>query len=126
MIESRSGGTQPMRRKLLLVVLTVVLLVSNALVAVAKPLQWQDATVLVGGGLSGSSAHLIHGLYLIKTDRITYVVPNYSRSLFMERWLVLTPGARTKMAIDGRDIHILDDEGKDRAVRLVRKIANRP
>jgi hypothetical protein len=115
-----------MRKKLFLCVQTAVLLVSNAFVAAAKPLQWQDATVLAGGGLSGSSVRLIHGLYWIKTDRITYVVPNYSRGLFVERWLVLTPGARTKMAIDGRDIHILDDEGKDRAVRLVWKIANRP
>ncbi len=126
MVESRPGGTQPMRKKLLLFVLTVVLLVSNAFVAAAKPLQWQDATVLAGSGLYGSSVHITHALYLIKTDKVTYAIPNYSRGLFMERWLVLTAGDRTKIAIDGRDIHIRDDEGKDRAVRMLWKIANRP
>ena len=115
-----------MRKNLLLFVLTVALLVSNAFVAVAKPLQWQDATVLAGSGLYGSSVQLIHGVYLIKTDKVTYAIPNYSRGPFMERWLVLTAGGPTKVALDGRNIHILDVEGKDRAVRLVWRIANRP
>jgi hypothetical protein len=119
-----------MRRKLLLFVLTVVLLVSNAFVAAAKPLQWQDATVLVGGGLPSSAARSTLALYWIKTDKITYVVSNvvsdYSRGLFLERWLVLTAGGPTKIAIAGRNIHILDEEGKDRTVRVVWKIATKP
>ena len=119
-----------MPRILLLFVLTVVLLVSNTFVAAAKPLQWQDATVLVGGGLSTSSVRRTLALYWIKTDKITYVVSNvvsdYSRGLFMERWLVLTAGGPTKIAIHGSDIHIIDDEGKDRTVRVVWKIANKP
>jgi hypothetical protein len=54
------------------------------------------------------------------------VVSDYSRGLFMERWLVLTAGGPTKIAIHGSDIHIIDDEGKDRKVRVVWKIANKP
>ena len=119
-----------MLRKLLLFVLAVVLLFSNAFVAAAKPLQWQDATVLVGGGLSASSVHTTLGLYWIKTDKVTYVVSNlvsgYSRGLFMERWLVLTAGGPTKIAIDGRNIHVIDEEGKDRKVPVVWKIATKP
>ena len=119
-----------MLRKLLLFVLTVVLLVSNAFVAAAKPLQWQDATVLVGGGLPSSGVRSTLALYWIKTDKITYVVSNvvsnYSKGLFTERWLVLTAGGPTKIAIDGRNIHIIDEEGKDRKVPVVWKIANKP
>jgi len=119
-----------MLRKLLLFVLTVVLLVSNAFVAAAKPLQWQDATVLVEGGLSASAVRNTLALYWIKTDKITYVVSNvvsnYSKGLFTERWLVLTAGGPTKIAIDGRNIHIIDEEGKDRKVPVVWKIANKP
>lgn len=119
-----------MLRKLLLFVLAVVLLLSNAFVAAAKPLQWQDATVLVGGGLSASSVRRTLALYWIKTDKITYVVSNvvsdYSRGLFMERWLTLTAGGPTKIAIDGRNIHVIDEEGKDRKVPVVWKIATKP
>jgi hypothetical protein len=115
-----------MLRKLLLFALTVVLLISNAFVAQAKPLQWQDATVLVGGGLFASGDRITQGLYWIKTDKVTYVIPNYSRGLILERWLVLTAGGPTKIALDGRNLHVLDAEGKDRSVRLVWKIATRP
>jgi len=119
-----------MLRKLLLFVLTVVVLFSNAFVAAAKPLQWQDATVLVGGGLPSAGVRNTLALYWIKTDKITYVVSNvvsdYSRGLFMDRWLVLTAGGPTKIAIDGRNIHVMDEEGKDRKVPVVWKIANKP
>jgi hypothetical protein len=119
-----------MPRKLLLFVVTVVLLFSNAFVAAAKPLQWQDATVLVAGGLPTSGVRRTLALYWIKTDKITYVVSNsvsdYSKGLFMERWLVLTAGGPTKIAIDGTNIHVIDEEGKDRKVPVVWKIATKP
>jgi hypothetical protein len=119
-----------MPRKSLLFVVAVVLLFSNAFVAAAKPLQWQDATVLVGGGLSASGVRRTIALYWIKTDKITYVVSNmvsdYSRGLFTERWLVLNAGGPTKIAIEGRNIHVIDGEGKDRKVPVVWKIATKP
>ncbi len=53
----------------------------------------------------------MRAFYWIKTDKITYVVHNYSNGVFIQRWLILTIGGQTKVAVDGKDLHILDDEG---------------
>jgi len=115
-----------MRRKLLLLGLFVILSLSSVFDVAAKPRQWQDATVIGAGGLSNGGVCVVHGLYLIKTEEITYVVPNYSKGPVLEHWLVLPADGRTKIAVDGSKIHILDAEGRDRTVRVVWTILTKP
>jgi len=115
-----------MYRKLLLSGVSMILLVSAAFDAAAKPRQWQDATVIGAGGLSNGGVGVVHGLYLIKTEEITYVIPNYSKGPVLEHWLVLPADGHTKIAVDGSKIHILDAEGRDRAVRVVWTIVTKP
>lgn len=121
-----------------LALLAVLLL---APVATAKPRQWQEAKVLkmttdqagtqavvlpVGGGLYGASVPISRAFYWIRADKITYVIPNYSNGWLIQRWLVLTIGGTVKISADGNNLHILDDDGKDRTVRIVMKVANEP
>jgi hypothetical protein len=108
-------------------------------VASAKDRRWQDATVLklttdeagtqsivlpLGNGAYGASSTVKRSFYWIKTDKITYVIHNYSNGAMVERWLLLTIGGPTTIAVDGKNVHVLDDEGKDRTCRIVMKIAN--
>jgi hypothetical protein len=115
-----------MPRKLLLLGLFVILSLSSAFDVAAKPRQWQDATVIGAGGLSGGGVGVVHGLYLIKTEKITYVIPNYSKGPVLEHWLVFPADGHTKIAVNGSKIHILDTEGRDRAVRVVWTIVTKP
>jgi hypothetical protein len=125
-------------RTLALSILFIAVL-GTAVLGIAESRHWQDATVVkltsdqsgsetvivpVGGGVYGATAPTTHQFYWIKTEKITYVIHNYSNGAFVERWLVLTIGGPTKIAVDRKDIHILDDEGKDRKCRVVMKIAN--
>ena len=115
-----------MHRNLLPSGVSVILFVSSAFNAAAKPRQWQDAAVIEAGGLSSGGVGVVQGLYWIKTDRITYVIPNYLQGPVLERWLVLPADGHTKIAVDGSKVHIQDAEGKDRIVRVVWKIVTKP
>jgi hypothetical protein len=120
-----------------LALLLLVLITTS--VAVAKSRQWQDAKVLkltstqegtqavvvpVGTGVYGASVPITRAFYWIKAEKITYVIPNYSNGVLIQRWLVLTIGGTTKVSVDGKNLRLLDDEGKERTVRIVAKIAN--
>ena len=116
-----------------------------SLAVFAKERQWQDAKVLdaktgsagsiaassVSGtpysatGLAVSSA-IIVTYYTISTDTITYVVGCIPRGTIRYRCPDITVHGKTKIAIEGRDAHILDDEGKDRKIPILEKIANDP
>jgi hypothetical protein len=42
-------------------------------------------------------------------------------------WLYLTVGGQAKISIDSaRTMHVIDDEGKDRKVHIIQRIANQP
>jgi len=127
----------------------VLVLLALVPLAVAKPREWQTATVLKavsggseteavvvplpGGGAVGQSTTTsgkhMRGVYWIKTDQYTYVIPNYCKSnaVGIQWWLYLTVGGQTKISIDSaRTMHVIDDEGKDRKVHIIQRIANEP
>jgi hypothetical protein len=115
--------------------------------ALAKSPEWQTAKVvkaefggseteavavpLPGGATVGesstSSGKHRRGVYWLKTDKYTYVIPNYCKAnvVGIQWWLYLTLGGQTKIAVDSaRTLHVMDDEGKDRKVHIIQRIAN--
>jgi len=115
----------------------------------AKLREWQTATVLKqitdgteteavvvplpGGGAVGESTTTsgkhMRGGYWLKTDKFTYVIPNYAKAnmVGIQWWLYLTVGGQAKISIDSvRTMHVIDDEGKDRKVHIIQRIANQP
>ncbi len=115
--------------------------------AFAESREWQTATVvkadfggteteavavpLPGGAVVGesstSSGKHRRGIYSLKTDKYTYVIPNYCKANFVgiQWWLYLTLGGQTKISVDSaRTLHVIDDEGKDRKVHIIQRIAN--
>jgi len=152
-VPSRSAGTRSValdacgsRRVLLLFVLLFLVFVP---LVVAKPREWQTATVLKqitdgtetevvvaplpGGGAVGQSTTTsgkhMRGVYWLKTDKFTYVIPNYAKAnmVGIQWWLYLTVGGQVKISIDSvRTMHVIDDEGKDRKVHIIQRIANQP
>jgi hypothetical protein len=129
--------------------LSFALLISVTFVALicAKEREWQTATVLKliangteteavvvplpGGGAAGesttSSGKHVRGVYWIKTEQFTYVIPNYCKSnaVGIQWWLYLTVGGQTKVFQDSaRTLRIVDDDGKERKVHVIERIAN--
>ncbi len=71
----------------------------------------------------------MRGVYWIKTDKYTYVIPNYAKAnmVGIQWWLYLTVGGQTKISIDSaRTMHVIDDEGKDRKVHIIQRMLNEP
>jgi hypothetical protein len=62
--------------------------------------------------------------YWIATKDIIYVVSCFPRAI-SNGWRCpnVTVHGHTRISIDGRNAHILDDDGKDRKVPIVQKIA---
>lgn len=119
------------------------LLVSFSLAAVlkAKPRQWLDATVVDAksgpagsistGTVSGTqygatglavSSVIVVTYYTIDTGDMLYVVGCVPRGTLRYKCPDITVHGKTKIAIEGRDAHVLDDEGKDRKVPIIEKI----
>jgi hypothetical protein len=117
--------------------------------AFAKPREWQAAIVLKavsngseteavvvplpGGGAVGESTTTsgkhMRGVYWLKTDKFTYVIPNYVKAnmVGIQWWLYLTVGGQTKISLDSaRTMHVMDDEGKDRKVHIIQRMVNEP
>jgi hypothetical protein len=125
----------------------VLLLIGLAPLASAKPHDWETATVLKlvsggseteavivpmpGGGAVGESTTTsgkhMRGVYWLKTDKFTYVIPNYAKSnmIGIQWWLYLTVGGQTKIFVDSvRTLSVMDDGGKERKVHIIQRIAN--
>jgi hypothetical protein len=115
--------------------------------AVAKPREWQTASVLKqitdgtetevvvaplpGGGAVGQSTTTsgkhMRGVYWLKAEKFTYVIPNYCKSnmIGIQWWLYLTVGGQTKISVDSvRTLRVMDDGGKERKVHIIQRIAN--
>ena len=115
--------------------------------ALAESREWQTATVvkadfdgtetevvaapLPGGAAVGesstSSGKHRRGVYWLKTDKYTYVIPNYCKAnlVGIQWWLYLTLGGQAKVSVDSaRTLHVIDDEGKDRKVHIIKRVAN--
>ena len=93
--------------------------------AVAVPL---PGGAVVGESSTSSGKHR-RGVYWLKADEYTYVIPNYCKAnmVGIQWWLYLTLGGETKIFVDSaRTLRVLDDEGKDRKVHIIQRIANEP
>jgi hypothetical protein len=128
--------------------LALVLVLLSASVALANNRQWKEAkvariassvedngavvgtvgTTAIGGRIQSTATY-----YWLETDDITYIVAvTYTpiRARFAQpnggHPLNVTLNAKTKIAIDGTNAHILDDAGKDVKVPIVEKIARTP
>jgi hypothetical protein len=117
--------------------------------AVAKSPEWENAKVIkadfsgleteaiavpIPGGTavgesSTSSGKHRRGLHWLKTEKYTYLIPNYCKAnmVGIQWWLYLTLGGETKISVDSaRTLHVIDDDGKDRKVHIIQRIANQP
>jgi len=109
----------------------LIFLILFASVALANNRQWKDAKVVNITSESGGAAVAAIGttmvgvpitkvFYWIQTDDTTYVLgPAFTK----RHSLNVTLYGKTKIAIDGRNAHILDDDGKDVKLPISEKIA---
>jgi hypothetical protein len=110
---------------------TLILVVLCASVALANNRQWKDAKIInitseSGGAVAAPVGTMMVGVpitktfYWIQTDDITYVL---GPAITKRQLLNVTLHGKTKIAIDGKNAHVLDDEGKDRKMPIAEKIA---
>ena len=110
---------------------TLIFVVLCASVALANNRQWKDAKVVnitsqQGGAVAAPVGTMIVGVpitrtfYWIQTDDITYIV---GPAITKRQMLNVTLYGKTKIAIDGRNAHVVDDDGKDRKLPISGKIA---
>ena len=105
-----------------------------ASVALANNREWKDAEVAnitserggaavvpVGGALVG--VPITKTFYWIQTDDTTYVL---GPVITKRQSLNVTLYGKTKIALDGRNAHIPDDDGKDKKLPIAEKIARTP
>src|SRR5271170_3604045 len=109
---------------------TLILTILCSSLVLAKDHRWSDAKVIditceKGGAVVVPVAALVgvpvsKTFYWIQTDDMIYVL---GPTLTKRQLLNVTMHGPTKIAIDGNSGHILDDEGKDRKMPIVEKIA---
>lgn len=108
-------------------------------VALANDRQWKDAKVVnittdTGGAAAASTGGvavavpITRTFYWIQTEDMTYVlgpaITPCGRVLRRCPYLLnVTLHGKTKIAIDGRNAHILNDDGKDEKIPISEKIA---
>jgi hypothetical protein len=111
------------------VALTVALLCASTVLA--APRVWKDAKVANIGSQSGGNAVIpVNGMlfgvpitktfYWIETDDTTYVL---GPAITKRQLLNVTLYGKTKIAVEGHNAHILDDDGKDKKMPIAQKIA---
>jgi len=114
--------------------LALVFAMLCATVVLAAPRDWKDAKVSNITSDSGGSAVIpVNGMlfgvpitrvyYWIETEDTTYIL---GPAISKHQSLNVTLYGKTKIAIDGRNAHILDDEGKDKKLPISQKIARSP
>jgi hypothetical protein len=110
---------------------TLIFAILCASVALGSNLQWKDAKVikissesaaslpaLMGTGNVGQ-VHTTKTYYWIETDDTVYVLgPTITKE-----WLNVTLHSTTKIAIEGRNAHILDAAGKDKKMSIAKQVA---
>ena len=110
-----------------ILVLAVVILCAS--VVLAKDRQWKSAKVtnitynvgvLPPTGAILFGVRIVGTFYWIQTDDATYVI---GPALGKGQSLHVTLYGKTKIAMDGRDAHIMDDRGKDRKLPIAQKVA---
>jgi hypothetical protein len=112
-------------------ILALTFLLSGS-IAVAKERNWQDAIVVaITSGTSGAmavpvgnmvvAAPMSEQIFWIKSGNITYGL----RRVYIGHPPNLTVHGHTQIAFDGRNVHILDEDGKDRRFVIVQKVADK-
>jgi len=94
--------------------------------AVVVPLH-SGGAVAASSTSSGDSGKHQRGIYWLRTEKYTYVIPNYCKAnlVGIQWWLYLTLGGETKISADSaRTLRVIDDEGKERKVHIIQRIAN--
>src|SRR5580704_2601040 len=92
---------------------------------------WKDANVTkisseAGGAVAAPVGGMIVGVpitktyYWIATDDTVYVL---GPAITKRQLLNVTLYGKTKIAVDGRNAHVIDDDGKDKKIQIVEKIA---
>lgn len=113
----------------------LILAVLCASVVLAKPRDWKSAIVTsaettVVSMAAWGDTNIIH--YKIETDDMIYVLDYAFNPAVKAPWPGqhsrtrapnLTVNGKTKIAIEGRDAHVLDDDGKDVKLPIAQKIA---
>ena len=100
-------------------------------IALANTRQWKDAKVvnITSSGAGTVSAPvgtmtvrvpITRTFYWIETDDTTFVL---GPAITKRQLLNVTLYGKTKIAVDGRNAHILDDDGKDKKIQIAEKIA---
>lgn len=101
--------------------------------AFAKDRNWQEAKVLsptastgaavvapVGSTLIGGYIQIVH--YSFQTADRVYVTSCHPGG-GQYKCPDVTVNAKTKVAVEGKYLHVLDDQGKDRKILIIEKIA---
>jgi hypothetical protein len=122
----------------------LILVILFATVAAAKDRQWVEAIVAgmgtstndagvavlpVGTGLYGVRIQQTFMYYRLETPDMTYVLSQHCEQSLRVKYkcpLDVTLHGKTRIALDGRNVHVLDDAGKDVELQLVEKIARTP
>jgi hypothetical protein len=109
----------------------IVLVILCALTVPAKDREWKDAkvtnitsdeggTAAIPVGTTLYNVRIVKTFYWIQTDDTTYVI---GPVLSKHQSLDVTLYGKTKIAVDGRNAHIIDDAGRDRKLPIAEKIA---
>lgn len=125
MVESASKREGTMKRAALI----FFLLFTS--VSLANTREWKDAKVLkitseAGGAVAGPiggtmvAVPITKTWYYIATEDTVYVL---GPAITKRQVLNVTLYGKAKIAIDGKNAHVLDDEGKDRKMPIAEKIA---
>jgi hypothetical protein len=112
----------------------VPLLLSISLTAIAHDREWRTAIFLgFNSGQSGTATMPVGSgtmtvplstkNYWFRTDELDYCLSFPSR--LSGRVPNLTINGSTKIAIEGRHVHVLDDDGKDWKFTIVTKVARK-
>jgi hypothetical protein len=110
---------------------TVIFIVLCASVALANNHQWKDAKVInITSESGGNAAVPVNGMvvrvpitktfYWVQTADTTYIL---GPAITKHQLLNVTLHGKTKIYTDGRNAHILDDDGKDKKIPISEKIA---
>jgi hypothetical protein len=109
--------------------LTIALLCASAVLA--APRVWKDAKVAnIGSEQGGNAVIPVNGMlfgvpitktfYRIETDDTIYIL---GPAIMKRQLLNVTLYGKTKIAVEGHNAHILDDDGKDKKIPIAQKIA---
>lgn len=108
----------------------------------AKDRQWEEAKVVkvttsdmgtnsfilpLGSGLYGGTRNMSQSFYWLRTEKYTYAIPIQ----FIGHWgyppLPLTVGGSARISVDNsKQMHIIDDDGKTRKVRIAARQVTQP